>query len=165
MDTGDVRAKFEAFGWDAVEIDGHDMDAIVEALERSRTLRPPGGDRLPDQEGPRRLLHGGPLRLPRQAAQPGAGRARRWRSSRRRSSEQTQGAAGRCERPDRAPPRPQTEPIATRQAYGDALVELGERHDDVVALDADLAVSTQSIEVRQAVPGALLQLSARPRRT
>ena len=41
MDTGDVRAKFEAFGWDAVEIDGHDMGAIVEALQRSRTLREP----------------------------------------------------------------------------------------------------------------------------
>jgi transketolase len=41
MDTGDVRAKFEAFGWDSVEIDGHDMDALVEALERSRTLRKP----------------------------------------------------------------------------------------------------------------------------
>ena len=41
MDTGDVRAKFESFGWDAVEIDGHDMGAIVEALERSRTLRRP----------------------------------------------------------------------------------------------------------------------------
>src|SRR6476659_11304099 len=41
MDTGDVRAKFEAFGWDAVEIDGHDMSAIVEALERSRTLDTP----------------------------------------------------------------------------------------------------------------------------
>jgi transketolase len=41
MDTGDVRAKFEAFGWDAVEIDGHDMNAIVEALERSRTLDRP----------------------------------------------------------------------------------------------------------------------------
>ena len=41
MDTGDVRAKFEAFGWDAVELDGHDMEAIVEALERSRTLRKP----------------------------------------------------------------------------------------------------------------------------
>jgi transketolase len=41
MDTGDVRAKFEAFGWDAVEIDGHDMGAVVEALERSRTLRRP----------------------------------------------------------------------------------------------------------------------------
>jgi transketolase len=41
MDTGDVRAKFESFGWDAVEIDGHDMGAVVEALERSRTLDRP----------------------------------------------------------------------------------------------------------------------------
>jgi transketolase len=41
MDTGDVRAKFEAFGWDSIEIDGHDMGAILEALERSRTLRRP----------------------------------------------------------------------------------------------------------------------------
>jgi len=41
MDTGDVRAKFEAFGWDSVEIDGHDMGAIVEALQRSRTVRKP----------------------------------------------------------------------------------------------------------------------------
>jgi transketolase len=41
MDTGDVRAKFEAFGWDSVEIDGHEMPAIVEALERSRTLDRP----------------------------------------------------------------------------------------------------------------------------
>jgi transketolase len=41
MDTGDVRAKFEAFGWDSVEIDGHDMEAIVAALERSRTLDRP----------------------------------------------------------------------------------------------------------------------------
>lgn len=41
MDLGDLRAKFEAFGWDAVEIDGHDMQAIVDALERSRTLDRP----------------------------------------------------------------------------------------------------------------------------
>lgn len=41
MDIGDVRAKFEAFGWDAVEIDGHDMAAVTEALERSRTLDRP----------------------------------------------------------------------------------------------------------------------------
>jgi transketolase len=41
MDTGDVRAKFESFGWDAVEIDGHDMPAIVDALERSRSLDRP----------------------------------------------------------------------------------------------------------------------------
>jgi transketolase len=41
MDVGDVRAKFESFGWDAVEIDGHDMTQITEALERSRTLDRP----------------------------------------------------------------------------------------------------------------------------
>jgi transketolase len=41
MDIGNVRAKFEAFGWDAVEIDGHDMTQIVAALERSRTLERP----------------------------------------------------------------------------------------------------------------------------
>jgi transketolase len=41
MDIGDVRRKFDAFGWDAVEIDGHDMNQVVEALERSRTLDRP----------------------------------------------------------------------------------------------------------------------------
>jgi transketolase len=41
MDVGDVRAKFEAFDWDAVEIDGHDMTQVVEALEHSRTLDQP----------------------------------------------------------------------------------------------------------------------------
>jgi transketolase len=41
MDIGDVRAKFESFGWDAIEIDGHDMGAVVEALERARTLDRP----------------------------------------------------------------------------------------------------------------------------
>jgi transketolase len=41
MDTADVAAKFESFGWDTVEIDGHDMGAVVDALERSRTLDRP----------------------------------------------------------------------------------------------------------------------------
>ena len=41
MDIGDVRAKFDAFGWDAIEIDGHDMEQVVEALERSRSVGRP----------------------------------------------------------------------------------------------------------------------------
>ena len=130
MDTGDVRAKFEAFGWDAVEIDGHDMDAVVEALERSRTHRPPGRDRLPDQEGPRRLLHGGSLRLPRQAAEPRSRPSRRWRSSRatlpRSRPRRWRRELMASELIDAA--EAQTEPIATRQAYGDGLVALGESY-------------------------------------
>ena len=45
-----------------------------------------------------------------------------------------------------------TEPTATRQAYGNALVDLGEAHEDVVALDADLAVSTQSMKFGKKFP-------------
>jgi transketolase len=45
-----------------------------------------------------------------------------------------------------------TEPTATRHGYGDALVELGEAHEDVVALDADLAVSTQSMKFGKKFP-------------
>lgn len=47
---------------------------------------------------------------------------------------------------------PKTEPTATRHGYGDALVELGEAHEDVVALDADLAVSTQSMKFGKRFP-------------
>jgi transketolase len=36
MDIKDVGRKFEAFDWETVEIDGHDMSQIVEALEWSR---------------------------------------------------------------------------------------------------------------------------------
>ena len=49
-------------------------------------------------------------------------------------------------------PEAKTEPAATRQAYGDALVALGEAHEDVVALDADLAVSTQSMKFGKKFP-------------
>jgi transketolase len=41
MDLKDVRKKFDAFEWDSVEIDGHDMAEIVEALEWSRTRNQP----------------------------------------------------------------------------------------------------------------------------
>src|SRR3954454_24082205 len=53
-----------------------------------------------------------------------------------------------------------TEPIATRHAYGDALAELGELHDDVVALDADLAVSTQSIRFGKRFPERFFNVGA-----
>ena len=53
-----------------------------------------------------------------------------------------------------------TEPTATRHGYGDALVELGEVHEDVVALDADLAVSTQSMKFGKAYPERFFNVGA-----
>ncbi|MCI5504021.1 MAG: transketolase family protein [Eubacterium sp.] len=42
--------------------------------------------------------------------------------------------------------------IATRASYGEALVELGKEHDDVVVLDADLAAATKTGTFKKAFP-------------
>ena len=42
--------------------------------------------------------------------------------------------------------------IATRVSYGEALVELGNEHDDFVVLDADLAAATQTGKFKAAHP-------------
>jgi transketolase len=67
MDLKDVQKKFEAFEWEAVEVDGHEMSQIVEALEWSRARNRPaavicqtrkgrGASILEDQSG----FHGKP---------------------------------------------------------------------------------------------------------
>ena len=38
-DPGDMRMKFEAFGWHAFEVDGHDIAALVEALNSAKAHR------------------------------------------------------------------------------------------------------------------------------
>jgi transketolase len=53
-----------------------------------------------------------------------------------------------------------TEPSATRNAFGEALVELGEAHEDVVALDADLSVSTQSARFGKKFPDRFFNVGA-----
>ncbi len=42
--------------------------------------------------------------------------------------------------------------IATRESYGNALVELGAKHDDLVVLDADLAAATKTGTFKKAYP-------------
>jgi transketolase len=58
------------------------------------------------------------------------------------------------------PAEAKTEPTATRHGYGDALADLGELHDDVVALDADLASSTQSIKFGKRFPERFFNVGA-----
>ncbi|MDD7368658.1 MAG: thiamine pyrophosphate-dependent enzyme, partial [Berryella intestinalis] len=38
-DTGDVALKFSAFGWNAVEVDGHDIEAVMAALASAKADR------------------------------------------------------------------------------------------------------------------------------
>ena len=42
--------------------------------------------------------------------------------------------------------------IATRDSYGNALVELGKEHDNLVVLDADLAAATKTVTFKKAFP-------------
>jgi transketolase len=42
--------------------------------------------------------------------------------------------------------------VATRQSYGEALVELGREHENLVVLDADLAAATQTGKFRAVFP-------------
>lgn len=37
-DMGDIRLKFEDFGWYAQEVDGHDIETIVEAVNRAKAV-------------------------------------------------------------------------------------------------------------------------------
>lgn len=38
MDLGNLHAKFESFGWQVIEMDGNDMDAVVAGLKQAKTL-------------------------------------------------------------------------------------------------------------------------------
>ena len=57
-----------------------------------------------------------------------------------------------------------SEKIATREAYGKALVELGAANEQVVVLDADLAGATMTKHFKAAIPSAS-STAALPRRT
>jgi transketolase len=38
LDLGSIKAKFEAFGWQTLEMDGNDMDAVVAGLTKAKEL-------------------------------------------------------------------------------------------------------------------------------
>lgn len=38
MNLGNLHAKFEAFGWDVMEMEGNDMDAVVAGLDKAKSL-------------------------------------------------------------------------------------------------------------------------------
>ena len=54
--------------------------------------------------------------------------------------------------------------IATRESYGNALVELGKEHEDLIVLDADLAGATKTAFLRRHFRSAT-GTSVLPRRT
>jgi transketolase len=38
LNLGDIKAKFDAFGWHTLEMNGNDLDEVVQALEEAKSL-------------------------------------------------------------------------------------------------------------------------------
>lgn len=51
-----------------------------------------------------------------------------------------------------------SEKMATRQAYGEVLLELGENNENIVVLDADLSKSTMTTHFAEKYPGRFFNM-------
>jgi transketolase len=151
---GYVR-RFEAFGWNAIAIDGHDVEAIEAAYAEAeattgrptvivaRTKKGKGVAAVEDQPG----KHGKPLDDPEAAIAELGG-------ERDISVEIAAPAAGTPHRfpagGGELPTWELGEEEATRKAYGEALAALGGIRGDIVALDGEVSNSTHSELFREA---------------
>src|SRR5579862_5743175 len=156
--------RAEAFGWHTIEIDGHDLDAIDEALGAAlqtsgrptailaRTLKGKGVKEVENQPG----HHGKPLDHPEQAIEELGGvrdlRVHTVAPSNHESPHRFETSAAE-------PPRWELgDEVATREAYGHALAALGSRRGDVVALDGEVSNSTRSDLFAEAHPERYLEM-------
>jgi transketolase len=151
---GYVR-RLEAFGWNAIAIDGHDVDAIEDAYAQAeaaegrptaivaRTKKGKGVKAVEDLPG----KHGKPLDDPEEAIAELGGE--------RDLSVQLAAPAGGTPHSfdpsgGELPTWDLGEEVATRKAYGETLAALGSIRGDVVALDGEVSNSTHSEDFRAA---------------
>jgi transketolase len=157
-DLDSYVSRARAFGCHTIEIDGHDVEAIdrayAEAIDTAgqpvvivaKTIKGKGDPDVEDKNGfhGKALDHsdeviatlGGVRNLKIEVAKPETG-------------------AAKHEFPGGTLELPQYElgsKVATRKAYGDALVALGKARGDVVALDGEVSNSTYAEEFRDAIP-------------
>src|SRR5436309_3297178 len=166
MDT--YKKRWAAFGWKPLVIDGHDMAQVVSALRKARrsaelptvilakTFKGHGISFIADQEG----WHGRPLKKGEEhdkaiaelnAQLTGVTGAKIRRVPREKAIELPKPAAI-------APPSYKLgDAIATREAYGTALVKVGMTDPRVVALDGDTKNSTFSEKFLKAYPDRFVE--------
>ncbi|MBV8734544.1 MAG: transketolase [Solirubrobacterales bacterium] len=163
-DLAGYAARARAFGWHAIEIDGHDTDAIdaayrevVQTTDRptvvlAHTLKGKGVKAVENQNG----YHGKPLPDPEEAiAELGGERHLRVTPTPTADG----GPPHRFECSGGELPRWELgEEVATREAYGQALAALGNLRGDVVALDGEVSNSTHSELFAEAHPDRYFEM-------
>jgi transketolase len=161
--TGVYVERARAFGWNAIEIDGHDVEEIDRAYKEAeetsgrptvivaRTIKGKGVKAVEDKDG----WHGKALDDPDAAIEELGGV---------RNIHVDVAKPGPAE-PHRFPDGPLELPryelgqeVATRKAYGEALAALGSARGDVVALDGEVSNSTFAEIFKQAHPDRFFEM-------
>jgi transketolase len=164
-DLDSYAKRAEAFGWHAIEIDGHDVEAIdrayAEAAETTgvptvvvaKTIKGKGVKEVENKDG----FHGKALPEPEKAIEELGGIRNITIDVAKPEIEgdphvfETSGSVA-------LPTYEVGEEVATRKAYGEALKALGDGRGDVVALDGEVSNSTYAEIFRDAHPDRYFEM-------
>ncbi len=164
-DLDSYAGKARAFGWHAVEVDGHDVEAIDRAygeaaaqqgqptLVVARTLKGKGVKEVEDKGG----WHGKALDHPEESIAE-LGGERNIVVDVPKPELEGEPHAFEVSGPLELPSWQHGEEVATRRAYGDALAALGAARGDVVGLDGEVSNSTYAEIFRDAHPDRYFEM-------
>jgi len=154
--------KFQAFGWEVYQVDGHKIEKLLETLAKTRqgpkpkvilarTIKGKGVSFIEDKNG----WHGKPLKpeeLEKALAELGPMPEIETKKY-IRSREKVKGPKWKDSLEFELPAYQDKDKIATRLAYGLALEKLGRVNDRVVVIDGDVKNSTYTDKFFAAFPG------------
>ncbi len=158
-DTGTYARRFEAFGWQAVECDGHDVEALRAAFAKvhdarkpsvilARTLKGKGVPFMENKDG----WHGKPAKKGEElaAALAAVGEADLGdvKVPSRRYGKDRPAATPFAVAPAYKP----GDLVATREAYGSALEQIGSQCASIMGIDGDTKNSTFSERLKKVRP-------------
>lgn len=168
-DLETFRQRWEAFGWHAIPVDGHDTAALERAFAEAGAVdgrpsillaRTSKGHGLPGVEN-REGEHGKPL--PKDAAdrvvaalEAALTPVPEWQPK-PLPPPGTHAPQQPQSQPPAPPYEPGAKPVATRKAFGDALAALAGVDQRVVVLDGDVKNSTHTDEFERAAPERFFQ--------
>jgi transketolase len=159
------RRRVEAFGWQPILVDGHDLRAIDDAFAQvrqaggptavlARTVKGKGVPEVENKNG----WHGKPLPADlAERAVAALGGVRQIRVSGPVPEPASPATPDAPAGPVQLPRYDKGDKVATRKAYGDALVALGAR-PDVVVLDGEVSNSTHADEFAKAYPDRYFEM-------